>query len=104
MNSLRIFFTVFAVFVMSSSVGAIEGQRQVFPALSGQEGARLVIHAATDLEAMRPLILDFQETAPDLAVDVTDYVTNDLFREAQKACADGGEAVISCCRRRSISW
>lgn len=67
---------------------AIEGERAVFPAPNG-EWAKLVIHGATDLNAIRPLILDFQETMPDVTVEFTDYVTNDLFREAEEACRDG---------------
>lgn len=92
MRGRLIVFAALAMFSTSSPSGAIEGQRELFPPVSGQENARLVIHAATDLEAMRPLIRDFQETAPDLAVDITDYVTNDLFREAQLACAGSAES------------
>jgi iron(III) transport system substrate-binding protein len=98
MRGCRIVAVLLAVLLMSSPAVAIEGQRELFPAVSGQERARLIIHAATDLDTMRPLILDFQDTAPDLAVDVTDYVTNDLFREAQLACAgktDSGDILLS---------
>jgi iron(III) transport system substrate-binding protein len=71
----------------TSSFGA-EGDRVVFAAPQ-QEKARLVIHAATDLDAMRPLVLDFQQMEPNLAVEITDYVTNDLFRDAVMACKNG---------------
>lgn len=67
---------------------AIEGERAVFPAPAGEK-AKLVIHGATDLNAIRPLILDFQETMPDVTVEFTDYVTNDLFREAEESCREG---------------
>lgn len=66
---------------------ALEGEQTVFPA-SAAERARLVIRGATDVEAMRPLILDFQRLAPDVTVEFNDYVTNDLFKEAEDACAN----------------
>ncbi|TIP86689.1 MAG: ABC transporter substrate-binding protein [Mesorhizobium sp.] len=65
---------------------AIEGDREIFAA-KGTKNAYLVVHAATDLEAMRPLVLDFQKLYPGITVEFTDYVTNDLFREATDACA-----------------
>lgn len=68
---------------------AIEGQRVVFEAFDGPESERLLIHGATDLAAMQPLIRDFQKTAPGIAVEYGDYVTNDLFRDAMDACAKG---------------
>jgi iron(III) transport system substrate-binding protein len=67
---------------------AAEGERFVFKAPQ-REQARLIIHAATDLDAMRPLVLDFQQTEPSVTVELTDYVTNDLFREAVTACSYG---------------
>ncbi|GLS38434.1 periplasmic iron-binding protein [Mesorhizobium tianshanense] len=79
------------------SAGAIEGDKELFPA-SGTETGKLVVHAATDLEAMRPLVLDFQSQYPGLAVEFVDYVTNDLFREAIDACAgrvQGGDILLS---------
>lgn len=69
---------------------AVEGERIVFAAPE-REQERLIIHAATDLEAMRPLVLDFQQTEPNIAVEITDYVTNDLFREAMAACTYGSQ-------------
>lgn len=73
----------------SSTIGfAAEGEKVLFAALQ-QEQARLTIHAATDLEAMRPLVQDFQQSEPHIAVEITDYVTNDLFRDAALACANG---------------
>lgn len=81
----------------AGAVQAIEGDRVVFAA-RGQETGRLVVHAATDMEAMRPLVEDFQRTAPGIAMEVTDMVTNDLFREAVSACAgeaEGGDILLS---------
>lgn len=74
----------------ASSVFAVEGERIVFPAQRHEEN-RLIIHAATDLEAMRPLVLDFQQMEPNTAVEIADYVTNDLFREAVVACTDASQ-------------
>lgn len=77
---------------LGGNAQALEGERALFPAAGGPETARLVVHAATDLDAMRPLVRDFQETAPGVAVEIFDYVTNDLFREATAACAEGQPA------------
>lgn len=76
------------VCLLPGMAGAVEGDRETFPA-PGKESGRLVIHAATDLEAMRPLLRDFQSINPNISIDFVDYVTNDLFREAQAACAAG---------------
>jgi len=57
-----------------------------FPAPAAQMEA-LSIHAATDLYALRPLIADFQKLSPGTAVEVAEYVTNDLFAAARDACA-----------------
>ena len=64
---------------------AVEGTTRLFPAISS-EAARLSIHGAADLEAMAPLIRDFQEMAPDIAIEYSDYVTNDLHQKASAAC------------------
>lgn len=87
----------FLAILAARAAPALEGERALFPAKQ-EERARLIIHAATDLDAMRPLILDFQETAPDIAIEFTDYVTNDLFREAEEACREGradGDLLLS---------
>jgi len=67
---------------------AAAAEREVFPAPAG-ERARVLIRAAADLTAMRPLIEDFQRLRPDVTVDYHDYVTPQLFEEASKACRDG---------------
>ncbi|RKE83534.1 ABC transporter substrate-binding protein [Rhizobium sp. AG855] len=64
---------------------ALEGEQTVFPAIATEQ-VRLVINGATDVDAMKPLILDFQQIAPEVSVEFNDYVTNDLFREAENAC------------------
>lgn len=80
--------TLLAVTLGAPEARAAEGERTILPAL-GKERVRLVINAATDADAMRPLIIDFQQMAPDVAVEFNDYVTNDLFRDAEAACAAG---------------
>lgn len=71
----------------STSVWALEGDRSMFPA-PAQERARLVINGVTDAEVIAPLIRDFQQMAPDITVEFNDYVSNDLFREAEQACRE----------------
>ncbi|MXN48460.1 extracellular solute-binding protein [Shinella kummerowiae] len=85
-TSLRLAI-LFLLLVLPRGAGAVEGDRQVFQA--AVEKARLVIHGATDIEAMRPLLEDFQALRPDVTLDYVDYLTNDLFREATEACAAG---------------
>lgn len=73
--------------LLSVPAKAVEGDRQVFPARA--EKVRLVIHGATDIEAMQPLLEDFQQVRPDVTLEYVDYLTNALFREATQACATG---------------
>ncbi|GGA94511.1 iron ABC transporter [Brucella endophytica] len=89
MKTMAIRFSAVAVAVIiAGSASALEGSRHVFPAQQHERNV-LSIHAATDIDAMEPLILDFQKTAPDIAVEYVEYVTNDLYNEADKACRDG---------------
>ncbi|MBP1852412.1 ABC transporter substrate-binding protein [Rhizobium halophytocola] len=95
----RLALLALALGLMPHLAFAVEGERALFPAVS-QETERLSIHGATDLAAMRPLILDFQKQAPNTAVEFVDYVTNDLFREAVDACSgkdigNGGDLLLS---------
>lgn len=62
-----------------------EGTTTHFPALREETG-RLVINGAADTSALKPLVRDFQEVEPHISVDYTDFVTNDLYREADAAC------------------
>lgn len=55
----------------------------------GPEREVLAIHAATDLYALEPLIQDFQKQSPGTAVEIVEYVTNDLFAAAADACGKG---------------
>lgn len=58
-----------------------------FPAPS-PERERLVIHAATDLGAMRPLLADFQAIRPDVAIHYVDLNTNELYASVTRATPD----------------
>lgn len=83
--------------VQGGPASGIEGERAFFPARQ-EERARLVINGATDLTAMQPLILDFQEMSPDVAVEFVDYVTNELFKDAGQACRENrphGDLLLS---------
>lgn len=83
---IRLAILFATVAFLAPSARAIEGQSEFFPA-RGVEREKLVIQAATDLAAMLPLIHDFQEANPEVAIEFIDYVTNDLFREASDACS-----------------
>lgn len=84
MSLVRAFITVLIVLVASPA----RAQTQTdFPA-PGTEIETLSIHAATDLYALRPLIADFQKLSPGTSVKIVEYVTNDLFAAAAKACAE----------------
>lgn len=58
-------------------------------AAPGGERSRIVVRAAADLPAMRPLIEDFQALHPTVTVDYWNYVTTALFEEAVAACRSG---------------
>jgi iron(III) transport system substrate-binding protein len=78
-----------ALALFGLSAGTASAQAEVdFPA-QGTPIETLHIHAATDLSALKPLIEDFQKLSPGTAVKIREYVTNDLFAAAAKACADG---------------
>lgn len=64
---------------------ASEGSRTVYPARA-EEHAVLVIKGAADTAALQPLILDFQQIAPHITVEYTDFISNDLYRDADQAC------------------
>lgn len=87
---------VVSAFAVSPAL-ALEGSSKFFPAVTA-ETARLSIHGAADLHAMEPLIRDFQEIAPDIAVEYSDYVTNELHQKASAACAENaplGDLLLS---------
>lgn len=69
------------------SAHAQDGTVTQFPA-SGVKTERLVIKGAMDPSVLAPLVLDFQAMQPGVAVDYSDYLTNDLDRMANAACSD----------------
>lgn len=73
---------------MGASSGAGAQTMTRFPS-PGAQVDTLSIHAATDLSALAPLIQDFQKLSPGTMVEITEYVTNDLFSAGAKACRDG---------------
>src|SRR5919108_223298 len=67
-------------------IGAAAAEVTRFPALQREEEV-LSVHAATDLSAMEPLIQDFQALSPNVTVEYSEYLTNELFAHATTACA-----------------
>jgi iron(III) transport system substrate-binding protein len=67
------------------SVPAVAGTRYEFKA-TGVESAQLTIEAVGDIEAIEPLIKDFQVLEPGLSITYVDNLTNDLFEMLQAAC------------------
>lgn len=68
-----------------------------FPALK-DEGDRLVIHGSTDLSAMEPMVRGFQQRYPAVAIDYTNYLTNEINELAAAACDQGramGDLLLS---------
>jgi iron(III) transport system substrate-binding protein len=85
------------ILLVPTAAFAIEGEKTVFQS-PGPEKSRLIINGVTDADAIKPLILDFQKIATDVTVEFNDYVSNDLFREAERACSTGqnyGDLLIS---------
>jgi iron(III) transport system substrate-binding protein len=89
MARLTLAVACFVGAILSIETEHAQAQEKVrFPA-PGRESAVLSIHAATDLYALKPLVEDFQRLSPDTTVDIVEYVTNDLFAAAIKACSSG---------------
>lgn len=86
---MRPLFFLLAIFASLTSAAAAsradEGTTTHFPA-TAEETGRLVINGAADTSALAPLILDYQQLEPNIAVDYTDFVTNDLYNQADAAC------------------
>lgn len=80
---------VLAIGLALQLTAATASAQQVSRFPVANETELLSIHAATDLYALKPLIADFQRQSPGTTVEVVEYVTNDLFRAAQEACAAG---------------
>lgn len=67
--------------------GAQAAETITYPAY-GAERERLRIHSATDRQALEPLVLDFQQIRPDVAVEYVDMGTSELYA---RAVEDAGE-------------
>ena len=96
---MRLYFFAFLLSGLASYAQAQsdEGTTTHFPSLD-TEIARLVIHGAADTSALKPLLRDFQVSEPHVAIDYTDFVTNELYREADSACREGrnfGDLLLS---------
>jgi iron(III) transport system substrate-binding protein len=52
----------------------------------------LRIEASGDIEAIAPLIRDFQQIAPGVSITYVDHLTNELFALMQQACAASQKA------------
>lgn len=79
--------SLFLFLGLSTGIAAAK-QNYRFPAV-GQETAVLTIHAVADISAIEPMIRDFQQTAPGITVDFTDYLTNELYDLLAAQCAKG---------------
>jgi iron(III) transport system substrate-binding protein len=64
-----------------------QSSETMFPARE-HDASVLTIHAATDLDAMAPLIKDFQAAAPDVTIRYREYVTNELYQRTQAECSE----------------
>lgn len=86
---MRRCITILAFAAISMGISCAAAQTITrFPSPAAQTET-LSIHAATDLYAVAPLISDFQQMSPGTTIDMVEYVTNDLFAAAAKACAEG---------------
>lgn len=79
---------ILACLLMLLSLPAMAGTSYEFKAL-GTEAGHLRIEASGDIEAIEPLIRDFQALEPTLSVTYVDSLTNDLYGMMQEACATG---------------
>jgi len=73
------------ILALTSQVLAATDNHTRFPALQTETG-KLTIYSTTDLAAMKPLIDDFQRTAPGISIDYIEYLTNELHALASEAC------------------
>jgi iron(III) transport system substrate-binding protein len=88
---LRALCRLAAACVLAGAVtvpAAAQDSETVFPAL-GEARRSLVIHAATDLDAMAPLLRAFQRQEPDVTIRYVEAVTNQLFERVRAECAAG---------------
>ncbi|WP_127144844.1 ABC transporter substrate-binding protein [Pelagibacterium montanilacus] len=75
-----------AIALLAVLAAPASGREETVFAAPGQETETLVIEASADLEAIAPLILGFQETAPEVTIRYADSLTNEVFASAMDAC------------------
>jgi iron(III) transport system substrate-binding protein len=88
--ALRVAAILLAAGVTITTAEAAETTR--FPAMQ-HENVILSVHAATDQAAMEPLIRDFQALSPNVTVEYTEYLTNELFIQATAVCEGKQESM-----------
>lgn len=86
---MRVFAAALAVLLFAAPPARAETYR--FPA-AAQPGETLTVEASGDIEAIAPLIRDFQAMAPEVSVLYTDRLTNELFSLLEGQCAGGDVA------------
>jgi two-component system sensor histidine kinase TctE len=67
-----------AAVISLASLSVLGAETLFYPAPAREQG-RLLLHAATDHEAMEPLLRDFQTVSPGSAIDYRDLSTNELY-------------------------
>ena len=67
----------------------------IFASLAGASLAgTVVIYAAADLQVIEPLIVDFEQTHPDIKVEYHDLQTTDLYHRFLKEAGTGSKADV----------
>lgn len=87
MNRMFCRILVAALRLLLASAAAHAEPTNTFPAPAGGEDV-LKVQAATDLEAMEPLIHDFQALRPEISVIYEEFQSVNLFAAARKDCDD----------------
>ena len=85
---MRVLSCFLALFL--SVLPARAQQAFLFEAVQAADASDLVIHSATDIESIRPLIAAFQSENPSVRVIYREYQTNRLATAAGEACAGQG--------------
>lgn len=80
-----------AILIVLAAASAAEAGTYRFPATVAG-GGELHIEGSGDIEAIQPLISDFQSLNPNISITYVDTLTNDLYARLITAC-DSGEAV-----------
>lgn len=81
---------------VAAQTGAQTATQTITYPAPGTARDRLRIHAATDRQAMEPLVLDFQRVHPDVTVEYVDVGTSELYaRAVRDAETDKPDLLIS---------